>query len=271
MTLIIGIKCSNGVVVGADGAATFSTVMGDPTILQPINKVKIVNNTMILAVTGSIGLGQRFFGRLQTLDLARLEFQNSFSAMTNLRHQLLQEILPELEAAIAMHSLVGEKANSAAIAACLIALPVANSPCLFQFDKQAAPEEATEDLPFATLGSAQAIADPFLAFLRRVFWEKRLPNLQEGVLATYWSLEHAILTNAGGVANPKSIAVLRQVDGNWQADLLSDEDLLEHENAVKAAEHALRDHFQQENDLPAPEPPLPLPDLPAEAPEQHAP
>lgn len=221
MTLIIGIKCSNGVVVGADGAATFSTVMGDPTILQPVKKIKIINNTAILAVTGAIGLAQRFFGALQQLAPALAAFPNSWRAMTALRTHLWDQIQPELQAARAMPSLVGDRALSSALAACLIAFPVANSPCLFQFDKQAAPEEATEDLPFVTLGSGQPIADPFLAFLRRVFWEKRLPNLQEGVLAAFWSLDHAIRTNAGGVANPKSIAVLRQVNGVWQAAVLS--------------------------------------------------
>ncbi len=38
MTLIIGIKCSDGIVMGADGAATFAT-LGQPTIRQETKKL----------------------------------------------------------------------------------------------------------------------------------------------------------------------------------------------------------------------------------------
>jgi 20S proteasome alpha/beta subunit len=40
MTLIIGIKCSDGIVMGADGAATFGS-LGQQTIRQGTKKLEV--------------------------------------------------------------------------------------------------------------------------------------------------------------------------------------------------------------------------------------
>lgn len=50
----------------------------------------------------------------------------------------------------------------------VLALPLMREPCLFQFDQQGAPEEAEDDLPFVSIASGQAIAEPFFTFIRRV-------------------------------------------------------------------------------------------------------
>ena len=51
MTLIIGIKCKDGIVLGADGAATLGA-MGQRTILQPMKKLEIISSAMVLGVSG---------------------------------------------------------------------------------------------------------------------------------------------------------------------------------------------------------------------------
>lgn len=43
MTLIIGIKCRDGIVMGADGAATFEA-LGQHTIRQETTKLDILEN-----------------------------------------------------------------------------------------------------------------------------------------------------------------------------------------------------------------------------------
>src|SRR5690348_1989467 len=64
MTLIAGIKCKDGVVLGADGAATYG-VMGQRTIRQPFKKKIKVLKEMVIGTSGPVGLGQRLAGSLE--------------------------------------------------------------------------------------------------------------------------------------------------------------------------------------------------------------
>ena len=64
MTLIIGIRCTDGVVVGADGAMTFGYDSMNATIMQTYRqKINTINHKHIKALvagSGEIGLAQRF-------------------------------------------------------------------------------------------------------------------------------------------------------------------------------------------------------------------
>ena len=51
MTLIVGIRCKNGVVVATDSAATVNDA-----VVQPTNKLSIIKNQLILGVSGSGGM-----------------------------------------------------------------------------------------------------------------------------------------------------------------------------------------------------------------------
>lgn len=59
MTILVGIKCTNGIVIGADSAATFAAGQ-IRTIEQQTDKISIVGGSVIVAGTGQVGLGQRF-------------------------------------------------------------------------------------------------------------------------------------------------------------------------------------------------------------------
>jgi len=121
----------------------------------------------------------------------------------------------------------------------VIGITISKRPCLFQFDQQGAPEEVTENLPFVAIGSGQSIADPFLAFLRRIFWKEKTPTLADGIFATLWTLDHAIAINPGGVAEPKQIVVLKKEESAHKARELSENDFNEHYQAIEAAEKSL--------------------------------
>ena len=55
MTLIIGVRCSDGVVIGADGAATLGSTLGGPTVMQPVTKLQILEGTIVMGVSGQVG------------------------------------------------------------------------------------------------------------------------------------------------------------------------------------------------------------------------
>jgi len=56
MTLVVGLICKDGVVIGTDSEATFS--FGSlPTIVQVAPKIDIVKDKVLVASAGAVGLG----------------------------------------------------------------------------------------------------------------------------------------------------------------------------------------------------------------------
>lgn len=262
MTLIVGIKCSDGIVVGADGAATFGT-MGQDTIRQSVHKLSIISHKVIMGVSGPVGLSQRFNWRIEELYASnKLSGKKCPEAMNIMRAELWKDIEGEMKAAAVAQQTIGRAALSSALSSSLVALPLDKKFALIQFDQQGAPEEATESLPFVSIGSGQPIADPFLAFIRKIFWPEGLPSLEQGIFSTLWTLNHAIETNPGGVSEPIQIMVLEKEGKDFKARELEKTDLAEHEEAIEAAENVLRDF--RNLSLGPPSPPASPPSPPAE-------
>lgn len=243
MTLIVGIKCEDGLVLGADGAATLG-VMGRPTVRQAIRKLEILEESIVLGVSGPVGLAQMFRGEIVGLwESKKLSGLRPHEAMATIRDAFWKHVARELQAAHLAANVIGPgPASESAICATIVALPVSKVPCLFQFNQQCSPEEATSNLPFVSIGIGQPIADPFLAFLRRVFWAKRLPTLAEGVFATLWTLKHAIDTAPGGISEPTQLVVLEKKGEIWRGRELQEEDQQEHREAIDAAEQCLANY-----------------------------
>lgn len=261
MTLIIGIKCAEGIVLGADGAATLG-VLGQTTARQVTKKLSILDDVIVLGVSGPVGLAQRTQGETEALWASKaLSGKKPFEAMAIIRLALWKHLEPELKAAQVAMGVVGPQAAAqSAVCSTLLALPVSKNACLFQFDHQGAPEEASDKLPFVAIGLGQPIADPFLAFLRRIFWPGRLPNLSEGVFTTLWALNHAIATAPGGISEPTQIVVLERSNDAWRARELPEEEQQEHQEAITFAEKHLasyREAFTRTIEGRTPEPPRP--------------
>lgn len=62
-----------------------------------------------------------------------------------------------------------------------------------------------------------------------------------GIFSVLWTLEHAIETNPGGVAEPTQIMVLEKDGKDFKARELEKAELAEHHEAITAAESILRD------------------------------
>jgi Proteasome subunit len=233
MTLIVGILCSDGVVLGADGAATYGA-LGQQTMRQPMKKLTIISNSVILGVSGTTGLAQRYAGEIgRSYEGKKYQHKQYDQVMRVIQGEIGPVIREELEMAKAAAPVVGAGiAQLSVLSGTLVAMDVLKKAYLFRFDHQASPEAATPDLPIEAVGSGQAIADPFLAFIRRLFWPKKLPNVNEGVFAVLWTLHHAIEVSPGGVALPIQIAVLQ----GGKARELPEDELQEHHTAIDAAE-----------------------------------
>lgn len=93
---------------------------------------------------------------------------------------------------------------------------------------------------FVSMGSGQAITDPFLGLMRRVFWKDSPPRLVDGIFAVTWTLNHVIELNPGGINGPQQIAVLDSKKNT--ATLLTDSQIQEHINNVEGAETYLSEY-----------------------------
>lgn len=241
MTLIVGILCHDGVVVGADGAATLGFA-GEFTVRQPVKKLSILHDRVIVGVSGAVGLGQRITGQVGAgWEAGKFKNLVPHTLMTAVRQAIYDgHIGMELGVAAHAKGALGPAAALSATTYTVVGMPCSGDACLFHFDGQGAPEAATTDLPFIAVGSGNMIADPFLAFLRRVFWKETQPSIQDGIFATVWTLDQAIKTNPGGVADPVQVCVLEKSKGGWIARELPDEELQEHRQAILDAEDRLR-------------------------------
>jgi 20S proteasome alpha/beta subunit len=258
MTLIIGIKCSDGIVIGADGAATLGA-LGQQTVRLSARKLFSIDKKIIVGVSGPVGLGQRITGVMENLWYGNKlgGAQKSFEVMTVIRKAIGEHIAVEMHYASEVSKLFGQGiAALSAVSSTVMALHVDGELRLYQFGCAGEPEEATENLPFVSVGSAQARADPFLAFIRQVFWKNAAPTISQGIFATVWSLVHAIRTDPGGVAEPIQLMTLtKDAKSHSVAKEFDIVELQEHRQAVEAAEQYISEFPVGVVSKPTPEPP----------------
>lgn len=245
MTLIVGILCRDGVVMASDSAATFAA-SGLPTIgQQKISKIYNLSNSILYSNTGAVGIAQVIANQIKiSWDNRELGGTKSPEEVMDRIGKKISELLkPYLETAILTRQLVGEALSS--LCKSLVAMPVKQALYLFSFDYNGAPERATQELPFVAMGSGQGIADPFLAFLKRLLvWEKNVPTLGEGRLAAVWTIKHAVLTNPEGVGGPIQLATLSMKEGKPTVTIIPEVDIQEHLQQIKAAEDALTNELR---------------------------
>jgi ATP-dependent protease HslVU (ClpYQ) peptidase subunit len=259
MTLIVGIRCRDGIAVGADSAATLGSG-GVMTITQPTQKIEIIDGTVIVACSGSVGMAQRIAQRISTLwrdkqltgDKCRTAVDAGVTISNEIRHDIIAE------ATVAQQ--VGNVLPSARAFAtsAIVAMPIAKQLALIEFSETGAPEVVPNTVPFVSIGSGKPLADPFLGFLRRIFWPDTEPSLAEGSLAAVWTIDQCIRTSFAFLAQPVHIAELRKESGGgFSAHRLSLPELLEHRQQIDSAEAALNGYKSAKVPVEAPPEPPP--------------
>lgn len=235
MTSIVGVYCSDGIVIGTDSSATFGSA-GVRTIEQETKKIQIYHGTVIVAGTGEVGLGQRFcnltdkafkdtgFTKRRPIEtvtalaqIAVKDFQSTYTAFPN---------FPP-----------GFKYGA------LVAYSTGEEYHLCEFDPLTFRPELKlpeQKFYFSTMGSGQPITDPFLALMRKIFWDSEKPTVADAKFITTWALTHAIEVNPGGIKGPIQMAAIRKNDrGRYSAAIISDEEIQEHMDIVNNAESYL--------------------------------
>lgn len=243
MTVLVGILCQDGVVVGTDSAATFGDG-AERTIEMPVKKISIVGGKIIIAHTGAAGLGQRFTNIVEGLwTNKKLSNKDRFEFVEEICRSTKQNF--------------GSTFTQNGQYGALVAYSAKHAPHLCEFAvKTFDPELKDDDICFASMGSGQRLADPFLGLMRKVFCPVGKPTLGMGKFLVTWALDHAIDLNPGGIQAPARIAVLEKDSGsNFVARELDVSELSEHRENVEAAKAHLAGYHSSGQQLPIPEPP----------------
>ena len=200
MTLLVGIRCTDGVVIAADRAVTFGSPQS-ATISHLAKKVTVISDQVIVAGTGQVGLGQRFAHQTEQLWKSSSFGKTPIEAVNKVANASINDF----------RQTDAPKGQFGA----LLAFPMRNQTHLVEFavsDMQ--PEMKDDGAWFVSMGSGQAIADPYLAFIRDALWEKGPPDITAGKLAAAWVMKRAISASPGFVAEPIDIATLSQGKGS---------------------------------------------------------
>lgn len=232
MTAIVGIFCRNGVVVGTDSSATFGLKQFH-TVEQQTAKISLIEKSIIVASTGAVGFAQRFASIIEAVwkTAPKDNVFHQTNSVTDVGVNLSRFFIENLAQS---HCKPGQFGS-------LVAFPWKNRPYLCEFGQDDfQPELKDERIWYCSMGSTLPITDPFLGFIRDVFWQDGQPELQEGIFAATWTLEHAIDLNPGGVKGPAQIAILENRKGTPNARLLDDQELDQHRQHIEAAKEHLR-------------------------------
>lgn len=237
MTLIIGIICEDGIVVGADSMVTVGNDYSN--IQMRSEKIGLFGDNGVAAFAGDVGLGQIVLDSLE-------EQRVTFSAAQNkneLKDNLTQAIGSALISYNNMSVNFGERIN---IPELLIALPSKDAPVLVRYSRAIPVLEATAGIHFLTAGSGAHLADSFLKFLEKIFWLGKPPStIGKGVFSALWTLSHVIEANAVlGVDGPPLIAVLEKSSQEWNARVLPLEEHELHQQNIEAVEGSLSDFWK---------------------------
>lgn len=244
MTVLVGVKCTDGIVIGADSAAT--SAAGQVNLLKmAADKIDIIDGRVIVAGTGQVGLGQRFSAVVKTAHGAKM-FQKT---PIELAKYLCAQGVNDFGSTNATKGTYGA----------LVAAPIDDQGQLIEFattDFQ--PELKNDKMNFVSMGSGQMLAEPFLSFVSRTFWNSRIPDLKSAIFGVYWALWHTIQCAPGGVGHPIVLATLAKEKKGWEAHLISDDQLGEQAQHMALIEERIGQYrsemFQTVEPVPIPKP-----------------
>ena len=245
MTLIIGVRCRDGVVIGSDSVTTYATPDGQKTVEQETDtKIRLIGDIALYAAAGNVGPNQDVLSTLKS-NWQKINRKARYHAVKKELADTVSSQIRNYARRIEETLVVPNRASSSFVTKVsvesLMALPIGDQHHLFRFDEHGNPEEYVTEIPFVAIGSGQKPADPFLAFVKRVAWHDQEPGtVKQGVVGVLWTLQYVMARNAApGVGGQPSIGILERVDGNWKASVLLGDRLSFYVDAIEDAEKGL--------------------------------
>jgi hypothetical protein len=245
MTLIVGIKCESGVVLGADGVATRVDSDRRSTVqLSVKQKIRVVASKVIaVGVAGEGGLGRRIQDEFDiTHNVDQLASQSTFLGFHSIRDVVMAQVRKEWSIAAEAERVYGDTVRDDVGVDVLAAAVIGGEANLVHVNRRGGGATVDDDVPWITLGSGQVTADPFLAFLRRIFWPDRVPTLSEGRLGAVWTLDHSIHVNRRVVGGEIQVVVLEKQGETWATRELQKREIDLHRLNIADAERVFAEY-----------------------------
>ncbi|MBY0462659.1 MAG: hypothetical protein K2Q34_05725 [Alphaproteobacteria bacterium] len=219
MTVVIGIYCSDGIVIAADSALTINGMV-EQTYSE---KITCVNNDLVIGFAGDLGFSQRYkscilAAFLDSQSKAKTPEEIVKTLCTAGLNEYLSTHQANLPIEVPTSFVVGFVHNEVH---CLILLPEKN----FQ------PVMINQDMPFCSIGSGHYLTNPFLCFIKNVFWKRNtVPEVSVGIFSALMALNLAIQVNPGGINGPVHVAVIRKDNENkYYCRKLHEDELSSHQ------------------------------------------
>ena len=229
--------------MGADAGTTLGDPLGNFTVMLPTSKLGILNDSVIMGVSGDVGMGQLYRDCIQKASKDGGPLLKARHTTADVQRAISQAIGKDAEAIVTQGNRLGPPYSNQTASQSLIALPVGGpkgSPALIECNSVGWSTAATDDRPNVAIGSGQQLADPFLAFVQRILWRNNLPTLAQGIFAAVWTLTQTIAMSPGLLSEPIQIAVLiRKTGGELEARMLSDKEIDGHRQNVQSMEQHL--------------------------------
>jgi hypothetical protein len=251
VTIIVGVKCTDGIVIGSDSIATSAAGVTPIMQIESNDKIRIFADKIVIATTGSIGYTQRLHLQIDACIKGNV--------FVNYKHDRLTQHIAKIFLADLQSSLAPNYPQVGINFGALMAAVIDGAPCLIEFaTNNFQPEYKEKKMFFVSMGSGQPLADPFLAFVSRVLWKDNLPDVRLGRFGLYWVLLHTLKYAPGMVGHPIRLATLTKKGENWAA--LMAEDNQEAEQFITSIEDRIGTSvFGPEDQPPATLPPAPKP------------
>jgi 20S proteasome alpha/beta subunit len=239
MTLLVGILCDQGAVIAADRQASHGA-MGQLTVAHQTTKIKLIEKDTLFASSGPVGLGQQLANIVET-EHPQLK-NRKYHSFAPLMQKKIRDLLdPAFHTAGLAARVIGPAAQSDVMCGSLLATEFKDGIRLIEISPQGGLEALSAELPFICLGSGKANADPFLGFIWSVYFSGKRPNINEAILAAYWTVKVAIDLKSSGVGFEPNVSVLELgADHKLLGRELVAADLAETMDFIKEAEDALR-------------------------------
>jgi hypothetical protein len=223
MTAIVGWLCKDGVVIGSDSAITFGT--GNLfTIGQTGDKISIIRDRIIVAGSGEVGHQQRFCDIVQTAFDQNL-FRKKYMDVGRVLSQNMNNDLAATRAERGRYCALLAYGSDDGFHLCEFTL------------RDFQPEWKDKNIKFASIGCGQPITDPFLGFMKKIFWnDNELPTVAQAKFITFWTLSNVCELSPGGVKGPVHMTqVSKNSSGHSMAIEVGPEELEEHAAIMKDA------------------------------------
>lgn len=217
MTVVLGLLCEGGAILGADSAAT-STTASIPLCESAVTKIALLGGgDAALACSGSLDAAQSVADAL-----GRLSVNNSTTEATlaeDIRKQLRSLMRPTIELAAAgrsswphpdwLQDMARQTVGSGVYLRALKGQGKAWRPCVVGWEGLQVEYCEASGVYYQSCGSGSLFSHPTMSVLKRRLFSNKLPTIPAGTLAVYYTLREVIESRAGGgVGGPLDLAVL---------------------------------------------------------------